>query len=302
MAASRILPINESHKVERHSQFSAPRLEINTEEFRARFNRQPFMIGHCLSGHPLFELPRLLELAARLPEDSVAYNAGNVAVSEGIYRGPRNGLSVAETIRRIEECQSWMVLKRVEADAEYKRLLDECLDEVRQLSEPLAPGMCKREGFIFISSPRSVTPYHLDPEYNFLLQIRGSKTVHIWNPADRSVLSEEEIEAYWEDQKNIAFRDEYEKKASVFELTPGRGLHFPVTAPHWIQNGEEVSVSFSITFQTPANERRAIVHGINAALRRRGWKPRPAGRSAVLDAMKYNVWRIRRRLQRTSGK
>src|SRR5436853_4990970 len=216
MAASSVLRMNESRFAEGSSQPSTRRLEINADEFRASFNRQPFMIGHRLAGHPLFELPRLLELAARLPEDCVAYNAGNVAVDEGIYRGPRTGLSIAETIRRIEECQSWMVLKRVEADAEYKRLLDECLDEVQQLSEPLAPGMCKREGFIFISSPGALTPYHLDPEYNFLLQVRGSKTVHIWNPNDRSVLTEEELEAYWEDQKNIAFRDEYEQKASVF--------------------------------------------------------------------------------------
>ena len=32
-----------------------------------------------------------------------------------------------------------------------------------------------REAFIFISSPNTVTPYHMDPEYNFLLQIRGTK-------------------------------------------------------------------------------------------------------------------------------
>lgn len=302
MTASRILPINESRFVERTSLPRATRLEINADEFRASFNRRPFLIGHRLTCHPLFELPRLVELAARLPEDCVAYNAGDVAVAEGIYRGPRTGLSVAETIRRIEDCRSWMVLKRVEADPEYKALLNECLDEVARLSEPMAPGMCKREGFIFISSPGSVTPYHLDPEYNFLLQVRGSKSVHIWNPDDRSVLSEEEIEAYWEDQKNITFRDEYEQRASVFELTPAHGLHFPVTAPHWIQNGEGVSVSFSITFQTPTNERRAIVHGMNAALRRRGWKPTPAGRSGMLDVLKYNAWRVRRRLQRTSSK
>jgi cytochrome P450 len=41
-----------------------------------------------------------------------------------------------------------------------------------QFSEPLAPGMCQREGFIFISSPGAVTPFHLDPEHNFLLQIK----------------------------------------------------------------------------------------------------------------------------------
>ena len=300
MAASSVLRMNESHFAEGSSQPSTRRLEINADEFRASFNRQPFLIGHHLAGHPLFELPRLLELAARLPEACVAYNAGDISVAEGLYRGPRNGLSVEETIRRIEDCQSWMVLKHVEADAEYNALLDSCLDEVQRHSEPLAPGMRKREGFIFISSPRSVTPYHLDPEYNFLLQVRGSKTVHIWNPHNPAVLTDEELEDFFtsEEQKNLKFRDEYEQQASVFELTPGRGLHFPVTSPHWVQNGDGVSVSFSITFQTPASERRAVVYGVNAALRRRGWKPTPAGRSVMLDAMKYNAWRIARRLKR----
>lgn len=290
--------MNESRAAENSSRPTGQRLDIDASEFRAGFNRRPFMIGHHLTGHPLFELPRLIELATRLPEASVAYNAGNVSVAEGIYKGPRNGLSVEETIRRIEHCQSWMVLKWVEADPEYKALLDECLDEVQRLSEPLAPGMRKREGFIFISSPGSVTPYHLDPEYNFLLQIRGSKKVHIWDPGDRSVVTDEELEAYSEAQQDMTFKDEYEEKAAVFELAPGQGLHFPVNAPHWIENGDAVSVSFSITFQTPASERRAAVYSINAALRRRGLKPTSAGRSVLLDAMKHHAWRLRRRMKR----
>jgi Cupin-like domain len=302
MASSNILPTTESRVAEALSRPTREWLELDADQFRAGFNRQPFMIGHHLAGHPLFELPQLLELAQRLPADCIAYNAGNVAVAEGLYRAPRTGLSVEETIRRIEACQSWMVLKHVELDAEYRALLDGCLDEVQQFSEPLAPGMRKREGFIFISSPRSVTPYHLDPEYNFLLQIRGSKRVHIWNPNDREVITDEDLEDFFtsEEQERLRFKDEYERKAFVFELTPGRGLHFPVTAPHWIENGEGVSVSFSATFRTPASERRAVVYGVNAALRRRGWEPTPAGRSAVLDTMKYHAGRVARRLRRVA--
>lgn len=281
---------------------SSNSLTIDAEQFRAGFNRQPFLIGHTLAGHALFEMPRLLELARRLPEDCVAYNAGNVAVAERLYKGPRTGLSVEETIRRIEDCQSWMVLKHVELDGEYNALLDACLDEVQAHSEPLAPGMCKREGFIFISSPGSVTPYHVDPEYNFLLQIRGSKTVHIWDPQDRAVLAEEDLEDFYtsEAQVSLKFNAEHEARARAFELTPGRGLHFPVTAPHWVANGDGVSVSFSITFRTPASERRAVVYGVNAALRRRGLKPTPVGRSATLDAMKYHARRVMRRMKRAA--
>jgi len=64
---------------------------------------------------------------------------------------------------------------------------------------------------------------------------------------------------------------------SIFELTAGAGLHFPEVAPHWVRNGDEVSVSFSVTFRTPASERQRIVFCANADLRARGLNPMPTG-------------------------
>src|SRR5262245_63771662 len=83
------------------------------------FARRPFVVRHRLTDHPLFALPRLIELARMLPEDRVEYNAGDVPVSLDPARTPRTGLSIDETIRRIEECRSWMVFKNVERDPEY---------------------------------------------------------------------------------------------------------------------------------------------------------------------------------------
>jgi hypothetical protein len=194
-----------------------------------------------------------------------------------------------------------VVLKHVELDPEYELLLDECLDEVAQFSESLEPGMRKREGFVFISSPRSVTPYHLDPEYNFLLQVSGMKRVRVWDPGDRLVLSEQELEDFFtsEEQRGLTYKIGSEEQATLLELNPGSGLHVPVTAPHWVENGETVSVSFSITFQTPANERRAAVYRVNAGLRRLGFNPTPFGGSGAADFLKYNGWRAVGRLRRS---
>ncbi len=267
-------------------------LELDKATFASKFNRDPFTVRHRLADHPLFALPRLIELARQLPAEHVSYNSGNVPVTTGLYKGPQTGLSIEETIRRIEQCRSWMVLKFVEDDPEYRRLLDDCLDEIRPMSEPVAPGMQKRQGFIFISSASSVTPYHMDPEYNFLLQVRGSKRVTIWNPADRSILSEKELEDYYSEREfQIAFKEEYRAKAKRFSLAPGLGLHFPVTAPHFVENGDEVSISFSITFQTPASERRRFLYGANARLRELGFKPSPVGQSALRDSTKHIAFR-----------
>ncbi len=262
-------------------------LQIDPELFRAYFDSKPFHIQHGLAGHPLFSVERLVELARRLPGKFVEYNGGNLPVSARPEDTPRNGLSPEETVRRIAECGSWMVLKRVEQDPAYGEMLDQCLSEIA----PHVPGgkMLRREGFIFLSSPNAVTPFHLDPEHNFLLQIRGHKTVHMWDPGDRLVISEQELETFHSNFKhrNLPYRPEFLSSAYKNDLAPGQGLHFPVTVPHWVQNGPEVSVSFSITFRTPMSQRRELLYKANAKLRKLGVTPTPVGRSLLLDATKH---------------
>lgn len=262
-------------------------LEMDPKTFGAQFGTAPFLVGHRLAGHPLFSLARLVELSRRLPAAQVEYNAGEVPVGLDPARTPRNGLSPEETIRRIEQCRSWLVLKSVERDPEYRRLLDECLAEVRAASPRLTAGMCDPHAFIFVSSPAAVTPYHMDPEENFLLQIRGTKTMSVFDPADRSIVSEREIERFFSGaHRNLVFRDDYQRKAQLFDLKPGCALHVPFAAPHWVQNGPAVSISFSITCNTRASMRRLDAHRVNARLRRIGVVPVPVGRSALRDAAK----------------
>jgi ribosomal protein L16 Arg81 hydroxylase len=162
--------------------------------------------------------------------------------------------------------------------------------------------MCLAQGFIFITSPGSVTPYHMDPEHNFLLQIRGTKRIHLFDGRDRSIVSEEDLERHYGGaHRNLEFRPEYEDKSLKFDLKPGFGLHFPVTAPHYVQNGSEVSVSFSITFRTPDIERRSMVHNYNAFLRRRGLRPAPVGMHPWRDSVKCFNFRAARKLRRLFG-
>jgi ribosomal protein L16 Arg81 hydroxylase len=274
-------------------------LDFDEGQMRSDFDRRPFLIRHCLVEHPLFALPRLLELARTLPEKQVEYNAGDLPVSQDPKRTPRNGLSVEETLQRITECRSWMVLKYVETDPAYRALLEGCVGEVSAVKMPQARGVCGLEGFVFISSPGSVTPYHIDPECNFLLQVRGRKTMHVFDGSDRSLLSEEELERFHGGgHRNLVFKDEYQAKAHTFELEPGLGVHVPVTNPHWVKNGDEVSVSFSITFRTPSSEMRAVLHKLNHEQRQRGGVPRPVGAAPLRDQVRYNVHRLHRRLSR----
>jgi hypothetical protein len=265
-----------------------PLIGIDPEIFAAYFDRKPFHVRHALSDHPLFELPRLMELSRKLPEAYVEYNGGTLPVGARPEETPRNGLSAEETVRRIAECGSWMVLKNVQQDSAYGALLDRCLDEVAAQAGTPAPKMIRREGFIFLSSPGAVTPFHLDPEHNFLLQIRGAKTVSMWDRDDRFVLPDAELEKFYAafEHRNLPWRDVFQTTAWTVPLQPGQGVHFPVAVPHWVKNGPEVSISFSITFRSRSSESREFIYRTNARLRKLGFAPRPPGQSLLLDGTK----------------
>jgi hypothetical protein len=298
MSAARVLA-SPCLNVSTSAQQSADHLlGFDAETFRARFNRKPFIIAHGLVNHPLFALPQLINFSKRLPAGHVRYNAGAIPVDTALYKGPQTGLSIEETIRRIEECRSWMVLKWVQEDRDYRAVLNRCLDEVQALSEPLDPGMCKREAFIFVTSPSSMTPYHLDPEYSFLLQIKGRKSVYVM---DGSTLSEKELERYYSAGIDPVFTEACREKAMRFDLEPGLGLHFPVTVPHWVETHDEYSISFSITFRTASSERRSVVYEVNDSLRKLGFNPTPYGRSALRDSVKFHAFRAARRARKALG-
>ncbi len=279
-------------------------IELDEEICAAYFDRRPFHVRHSLSGHPLFGLSRLIELARRLPEPFVEYNAGALPVGVRPGQTPRTGLAPQETIRRIAECGSWMVLKRVEQDPEYGALLGRCLDDAAAQAGAALPSMLQREGFIFLSSPGAVTPFHLDPEHNFLLQIRGRKTVSMWDRDDRFVLPEAELEKFYAAfvHRNLPWRDVFQTTAWVVPLEPGQGLHFPVAVPHWVQNGPEVSISFSITFRSGSSRSRELVYRANAKLRNLGFSPRPPGRSILLDSTKKAAFSALARMKRILGR
>ena len=270
-----------------------PHVRLDQNTFDKKFDRAPFLVEHSLSGHPLFKIEALLALAKSLPSSSVEYNAGELPVDCDPAETPLTGLSPEETIRRIADCKSWMVLKNVEQDARYQDLLMSCLAEVRHYSSRIHDKMTNFQGFIFLSSPNSITPYHMDPEHNFLLQIQGRKFMTVFA---RDLVTSEELERFHAGaHRNLKFLETFIENSETFELTPGVGLHVPSTAPHFVRNGENVSISFSITFRTPDLERLGNIHLVNGALRARGLHPNAPGAIGLLDSFKDLAWRTYRK-------
>lgn len=285
---------------------SARCFDVTPDIFRAAFSRAPFTITHHLAQHPLLALERLVELAGMLPPASVEYNDGNLPVALADEQpSPRSRLTIEETLAGLERHNSWMVLQNVEQAPAYRELLDDCLREIARYSEPIAPGMQQGEGFVFISSPGATTPYHMDPEHSFLLQIHGGKSVTVFDGSAPAVLRPVDLEQFYSGMRhrNMHLPEGAMPFAREFVLGPGDALHIPVTCPHYVRVGSAAySVSFSVTFRTPELYRRRDVHYFNGFLRRRGLRPRPYGQSGPRDAVKQTLgWLLRRVGQRRAS-
>lgn len=234
----------------------------------AIYPEQPGKLRHRFADHAMFELEALVALAGRMRPVDVEYNRGDLPVGVDPDADILNGLNIADTIRGIEKNGSWMVLKFIEQDPEYRSLLDATLDEMMPVVGTVTGRMLKREGFIFISSPNAVTPFHFDPEHNILMQLRGAKAMTVFPADDEAIVAGVEHERFHlGGHRNLPWRDEIAVKGRVFDLTAGEAIYVPVKAPHWVQNGPAVSISLSITWRSEWSYMEADARGLNALLR-----------------------------------
>src|SRR5690606_36499177 len=135
---------------------------------------------------------------------------------------------------------------------------------------------------------------------NFLVHLRGAKSMTVWDGEDRSVMSEASREGRLTGvHRNLHWDESFVAKARAVDLKPGDGLHVPLSSPHWVKVGDQVSISFSITFMSDHGTRVCTLHRINAFLRQRGFNPQDVGKSPLGDALKLKAFRALNRLGRT---
>jgi hypothetical protein len=249
-------------------------------------------VEHDLAEHPLLQVDSLVALGRRLESRKlVRTHSGDAKAGSSFAEAPKehpNAKGAEATLSDIAKANAWMSLLNVQADPEYRVLVDEVLDSVRPLLDPIDPGLCFRAGWIFVTSPRAVTPFHMDHEHNFILQIKGSKRLYVWDPADRAVLSEECVEEFHDrhSRRLVRWDESFRARAHVIDVVPGQGGYMPSTAPHMVENGDEPSVTMSFTYYTDATRRREMLYRANARLRACGISPGPVGRSPLRDGLK----------------
>jgi hypothetical protein len=275
--------------LERRPLFAAE--PADRELFVKNFDHHPFLFRHGLDTHPTFQLEALLALAERLAADPVKskkshYESGTP--DRNAWFGARpEGETLVSALESVKSGKNWIILKRVHEDPVYREVLNQIIPQLSMLSGvDIAKVYYDPTMTIFVTSPGRVTPYHMDGETNFLAQIHGTKLVYIYDGADQSVLSHTDLEKYWTGKlPKIDYPDNLPHGHWQYTLAPGNGVFNPAIFPHWLENGDDVSISVSMNFKRRHNVSIGA-NRTNAFLRRLGLKPTPPGVSPALDRAK----------------
>lgn len=258
-------------------------------------------LHHNFHEHPLFQVAELVKLGKELaPLDQCRFMRPGITVASPIAHDSRHpdGRSIDEFFHRLEEPSSSVALYNIEVVPRYQALLCAIVDTMRGSVEPEQPDIFRVNGFVFISSPPSVTPFHIDRENNFWLQLHGRKVLNVWDHRDRSIVPADAVEDFivTHSLRKVRFKEEFRARSREFHARPGDGVYFPSTSPHmtrsepgWTSPGDRVSISIGVTFYTSVTRKLARVHQVNRVMRRCGLSPAYPGDSPGADALKASV-------------
>jgi hypothetical protein len=261
------------------------------------FPARPAEFAHGLNDDQRLTLEAIADLADRLPRQSVIYDTASQPLLVPQGGPPRGALSKpGDVIRSLESANAWLTLLNIEADPAYADLMNATLDELERGMAGPGGDMRKRVGFVFVSSPNSVTPAHFDIEHSLLMQVSGSKTVSFGRFPDARA-RRHEVERYWDGSHGRI--ENLPQEEAAYTLVPGRGVYIPPIAPHWVHNGPAPSLSVTLTYFTAATQRENLIEACNAKLRRLGLHPRPAGQAGFRDTAKAAAMRAKALLSKS---
>jgi len=244
---------------------------------------------HALTEHPLLQSEQLVELGKRC-RGTPRWYAFNSNVTAGTDFDEAGQLfptaqSAVDSLRDIGKANAWVLLRHIQADPLYRELVDDVIDSVRPYVERKDRGVYYRAGWIFNASPNTATPFHIDRSHVWLMQIRGTKTVYVWDPNDIEVVSDRARDSFHmsHDLSRARWSEAFRSRAHVFRLAPGMGVYMPLTSPHMVETSNEASTTISFTYNTDATRRNAKVHVMREMLQRWGMKPPAFGKNHIFD-------------------
>ncbi len=240
-----------------------------TKELTDAWGKAPLKAQHRLHQHPLFSFEALAELIDGYPRQHYALvHMGPQGSARKTWReGDIGGLKGGDVIDAITKGRMWLNLRNVsQVDKRYRDLLDAAFEEVAH--NVGGYETYNRSSGILISSPNAQVYYHCDLPGQSLWQIHGKKRVFVY-PNTAPFLTPEQLEniALYEVEVDMRYDPAYDQHAKVFEIGGGEMLHWPLNAPHRVENLDCLNVSMTTEYWTEGIRRKQMITMANGILR-----------------------------------
>lgn len=107
-------------------------------ECQRELHKKAFAVQHQLAGHPLFTIDALTRVAeqASKRKGDLYVDAGNFSFEDKWGTTPKPNMTIPEIIERIETAGAWLVLKHVDTDPAYKKVLDDFVAFLLEIAGP----------------------------------------------------------------------------------------------------------------------------------------------------------------------
>lgn len=282
-------------------------IRFETPSFAEIFNVEPVATSHNLSTLNIFSQDALRALAEKYqanPQDAfVASSAPSANADFNSVPHGQHAPHVAMTL--LDEQPYRVLLKRPEKyDAGFRELIHTILQCISDARGGFGREKVVRlESSVFITSAKSTTPIHFDPEIGFFCQIAGEKIYHVYPPAN---VTEPELEPFYiKSSVEIGKVDVNRRdpaREHVFHLSAGKGLHQPQNAPHWVETCSSQSISYSVVLETDATRSLGRTRAFNHYVRMAGLAPSTPGEHPAADALKANAMNAILPMRKLAGK
>ena len=211
---------------------------------------------------------------------------------------PRGSVDATEAVRLVETQVGVSRLLHLELVPGLRTVIEAM---AVQASRRLGPGNIPRRvtSVLYVGAPTAVVPVHVDRHHNLFLHLRGVKrfVVGCYSEADRQLAAVEDAFGGRGPRLDPSGLDH----VTTHTLRAGDGLYVPPDTFHWIEGGDDTTVSVNCAWTTAATERAVVVHRANSVLRRFGLRPGPLGCHPVIDRLKASAFVLASRARSPRG-
>lgn len=232
-------------------------------------------LSHSLSRHRLFTMEGIAALIDSYPRDEYELvQPGAQGGRRAWDTGDLGGLNGAQVVEAIAAGRLWLSLRRLHrVRPDYRAIVERAFGE---LSARTGLDLFNPTIGLLISSPGAQVYYHADLPGQMLFQLHGRKRVYIY-PNRPPFIRPEHLEDIAANgiEEDVPYDPAYDAEAQIFDIGPGEMLHWPLNAPHRVENLGVLNVSMTAEYWTGDIERRHRVNLANGLMRHRfGLKPK----------------------------